>query len=115
MCLEYNGWKTYETWCVHLWLTNDQGSDSYWREQAQAAWNETGDKRPNEFANHEQNARIMLAEQLRADAEDGAEQFLPEQLGVFHDLLNHALGNVGWHEIADAFLEDVDKTERGEE
>src|SRR5258707_825862 len=21
----YNGWSNYETWCVHLWLTGDQG------------------------------------------------------------------------------------------
>src|SRR4051794_10856032 len=31
---EYNGWANYETWCVHLWLTNEEGSYRYWREEA---------------------------------------------------------------------------------
>lgn len=25
MCEEYNGWTNRETWCVNLWLDNDQG------------------------------------------------------------------------------------------
>jgi hypothetical protein len=31
----YNGWTNYETWCVHLWLTNDEGTYNYWREEAE--------------------------------------------------------------------------------
>src|SRR4051794_18704009 len=30
----YNGWANYETWCVHLWLTNEEESYRYWREEA---------------------------------------------------------------------------------
>ena len=25
----YNGWKNYETWCVALWIGNDEGSYNY--------------------------------------------------------------------------------------
>ena len=25
MCKEYNGHKNYQTWCVSLWLDNDEG------------------------------------------------------------------------------------------
>jgi len=25
MCKEYNGWTNYPTWCVALWIDNDQG------------------------------------------------------------------------------------------
>ncbi len=30
----YNGWSTYETWAVALWLDNERSSYDYWREQA---------------------------------------------------------------------------------
>ena len=31
----YNGWTNYETWRVHLWLSNDEGSYNYWLEEAE--------------------------------------------------------------------------------
>ena len=41
----YNGWCNYETWAVHLWLTNEQSSYFHWRERAKEIA-ETND--PNE-------------------------------------------------------------------
>jgi hypothetical protein len=29
----HNGWANYETWCVHLWLSNEEGSYRYWRDE----------------------------------------------------------------------------------
>ena len=31
----YNGWHNYETWNVHLWLTNEEATYRYWRALAQ--------------------------------------------------------------------------------
>ena len=33
----YNGWENWETWCVHLWLTNDEGTYDLTRETVAAA------------------------------------------------------------------------------
>jgi hypothetical protein len=30
--VEYNGWPNYETWVVHLWLSNDAGSEQAMRD-----------------------------------------------------------------------------------
>jgi hypothetical protein len=28
--MSYNGWKNYETWLVHLWITSDEKTQAYW-------------------------------------------------------------------------------------
>lgn len=32
---KYNGWSNYETWCVSLWLSNEQHVAEFWQRQAQ--------------------------------------------------------------------------------
>ena len=39
----YNGWTNYETWAVNLWIDNDQGSYTYWREQACSHYDNVAD------------------------------------------------------------------------
>lgn len=90
----YNGWANYETWCVHLWLTNEEGSYRYWREEAERHRKDNGE-----------DASGTLAEQLRSELEEASPI---EEASLFSDLLNAALGEVDWFEVADAFLEDVE-------
>lgn len=102
----HNGYHNFETWVVHLWLTNDQGTYEYCRdlasECAEAAptcwqveenvWNETD------------AARFLLADKLKELIEE--RNPLSDQPTAFSDLLNAAIQEVDWHEIADALRAD---------
>ena len=88
---EYNGWTNYETWLVKLWIDNEQGSQEYWQERAEdnVKRDEDGDIR-------------ALAEELK----DQHEEMLPKLEGFAADLMNAALSEVDWHEIAGSLIDD---------
>ena len=90
----YNGWTNYETWCVNLWLTNDEGSYHYWREEA-----------GRHLKDDREDARCNLAKQLKSELEEASPL---EEASLFSDLLNAALSEVDWYKVADAFLEDLE-------
>lgn len=115
----YQGWTNYETWNVDLWLNNDQSSYNHWRSEAQDAWDEASEPSANarltgrEPFTREQRAAFILEKKLKEELDDLAE--LPELPSFYSDLLNAALSEVNWLEIAKSWLEDVDKTEEDED
>jgi hypothetical protein len=100
---KYNGWTNYETWCVNLWLGNDQGSDEYWRETAQEIWNEA--ETEHSFTRDER-ATLDLADRLKDEIEENNP--ITEAM-LYSDLLSAAISEVNWYEIAEHFIYDVDK------
>ena len=100
----YNGWTNYETWCVKLWIDNDQGEHEHWREQAREAWRDSVHPQYPGQARSD-TARAYLAERLK-DAWHDANPDLGAT--VWADLLGAALGEVDWYEIAQAMLDDED-------
>lgn len=108
----YNGWANYETWNVALWIDNEQGSYRARQKMAEDAWKTTEYKRTYSSQTREDSAKCLLADSLK----DWIEEMAPD-LGasMFADLLNAALGEVDWYEMADNFLEDVEKDETDEE
>jgi hypothetical protein len=84
--MSYNGWKNYETWAVKLWLDNDESL---------------------------YHTAMNLVEDEHEDASDLADsiqsfidEIAPEVTGLFSDLLNSALSEVDWVEIAESYISD---------
>jgi hypothetical protein len=99
----YNGWMNYETWCVNLWLNNDEGSYRHICRLAQSAWDDA------EASQHLTRAQ-EAARELASTLADEAESNMPEVNGLYKDLLTSALAEVDWEEIAEHLIEDdVDK------
>jgi len=104
---KYNGWTNYETWAVNLWNDNDQGSYTYWREQAGAHYENAADSESvhEGLWSRRSAARSKLSDQIKEEFEDASP--LADQANVYSDLLTAALGEVDWHEIAEHLLDDT--------
>lgn len=98
---KYNGWNNYETWLVKLWLDNDEGTDSLMREFVQDA---RENPEVNQFMDYESRVQMTLKDKIK----DFIEEMNPlaDTADLFTDLLNSALSEVDWYEIAEAYLED---------
>lgn len=89
----YNGWKNYETWTVSLWLDNDYGA----YQQCLDLTQHTQTTQPEAQQAHQ------LAEKLK--------QWIEEEnpcsgSSLYSDLMNAALSEVNWLEIAEHLLAD---------
>jgi len=87
----YNGWSNYETWCVHLWLTNEY--DLYHTVLTVARES----SRPDE----------ALDAWVRDYWPDWRNVEPNDLHGMYSDLMGSALDRVDWTEVANAILEDA--------
>jgi hypothetical protein len=98
----YQGWKNYETWAVALWLDNEEESYDESHALARAAWD---DAEPDETFSRAEVARLALASSIKEWIE--RDNPLEGKNTLYSDLLNAALSEVDWHEIADHYLDDI--------
>ena len=87
----YNGWTNYETWSVGLYMNNDEGSYTYWKEQADGDLDVAS-----------------LAAMIKEEHEDAIPESL-DSIGFATDLLNAAMSEVDWHELASHILEAAEE------
>ena len=107
---EYNGWTNYETWNCKLWIDNEEGSYHYWREQADECYRQAkGDASDDETA---EEVSLTATDSLAQSLQDYFGEQQSELVGVsgmWADLLNAAVSEINWGEIAHSMIEDVDK------
>lgn len=97
----YQGWANYETWCVSLWLSNDEGLYNLTREMAR-------EFEPEEVAPGVVSV-LGLADDLEAFVEelDEVTAVTGGPASLVCDLLGMALRSVDWVEIAENLLTEV--------
>lgn len=108
MSEDYNGWSNRETWATALHINNDQALYELSRDYAQTAWNEHAEDGEGQYA----TATDCLADTLQ--------NWIEEDLLTLENLAgNQALFNmltdigslyrVNWSEIAETFIQEVEK------
>ena len=92
---EYNGWTNYETWSWYTWTSNDEIEHGIWLNEA-ISWIQYG--QPGQ-------AVQQLADQLETGIRA---QLADTQLtGAFRDILEAALHDINYREIAAAYVEQA--------
>jgi len=83
----YQGWTNYETWCVKLWMDNDEGLYLMVRDLIA-----------------ERDGIYELSEALKSMVSD----YAPDLEGMYADLLRAAIQAANYYEIAENMIEDED-------
>ena len=92
----YNGWTNYETWLANLWI-NESDVD-YYIDQARQLLAD-GNSAPDTVRELAANMRSDYGDQVADMSDRGLS-------GMMNDLLNAALCNVNWREIAEHIVGD---------
>jgi len=102
----YNGWQNYETWATSRWLNNDEATCNHCRGLARAATQDAPncEQARDQIWTADEAKKFLLADRLREYVEEMNP--LTDEATLFTDLLNAAISEINWHEIAETFLDD---------
>lgn len=102
MDTRYNGWRNYDTWLAKLWMDND-GTDLV--DMAEECLRNVLEDNPAAAESARAEAAATLADVLRSQFEESADAL--EVTGFFADVINAAIREVDWREIADGEVGEV--------
>ena len=92
----YNGWTNYETWCLNIWIDNDQYLAERKAELIREVTLHYDDKQAYELSLLLEN----MVEELKEDA---------LEVGLLSDLLGGAIGKINFFELAEHYIEDFNE------
>lgn len=102
--MAYQGWKTYETWSVALWLDNDRGlyetAIATVAQAAEDAEREKTERKRWPRPKYSRNQVIAAADALK----EWLEEEMPELQGMWQSLLQSAFEEIDWEELAEHYL-----------
>ena len=92
--IKYNGWTNYETWLCNMWFDNFEFSEML--------DNYDGCKDRNDILNN-------VADYIKNYVEEYVEYSLSsgDQHGFIHDMLNAAISEIDWRDIAEHYVDDI--------
>jgi hypothetical protein len=104
--MTHAGWSNYETWATNLWLTNDEPTYNCCRALASESRCEAAgvEQVKGRVWTVQEATKFRLAELLQEHVED--RNPIADQASLYADLLNAALSQVNWIEIAEALLDE---------
>ena len=92
----YNGWTNYETWCLNIWIDNDQYLNERKAELIREVTLHYDDKQAYELSLLLEN----MVEELKEDA---------LEVGLLSVLLGGAIGKINFFELAEHYIEDFNE------
>ncbi len=89
---KYNGWTNYETWLCNLWFENYDFTDIL-----------------DIFEDYEEKDDILriIKNYIKDDVEYRVEESRESASGFVNDLINAALGEIDYYDIAEHYVDDV--------
>ena len=91
---KYNGWTNYETWLCNMWFDNFDFTDMM-----------------DMFDNCEDNCDVLdiIENYIKEYVEEFVEYSLSPSLqhAFIHDMLNAAISEIDWRDIAEHYVDDV--------
>ena len=100
MCEKYNGWSNYVTWCVKLWIDNDEILCNEVNRLAKNCYNNV--KRKKYFTR-----RGSAISDFKLILKNYIEELNPlDNASMFADLLGWALEEVNWYELSKSIIMD---------
>ena len=105
MSEKHNGWANYETFIVFSWMNNTPEFQRFFMNMWRESYGQAGER---DYFTKEEEAVIIMSEKLKEYFEDWMYNESEDMSGVFKDLLNGALSDVDWWEIASHSQEEME-------